>query len=578
MRMIYSLSIFTALTLSAYSSAFYQGFFVPKAMMFCLLIISSYVYLARNKEIVLPKREVFWFFSVLVTLIILQSLFSIAPYSGLLYAGYLSCLFLLYLVVLNLNSTDRNILMLSVVFVGATQAFIGYLQFFDISALLPVHLQIRGSRIAGSVGNPEFLATLLGVSIFIGLHYYDNHYSTLSRRQKLATLALLIFILGAIVLTRNKGTLAFMSFFLIWRLTRRMTLTLAVSSMGALAVLYYFPVSILGRLSLWLTSLFMIKSNSLAGVGPRQFINHYLETVYSLFESYPQLSELLGSYTAMVLDAHNIFLNSWAELGLVGLLLAIVLVVHALRLCKAEKGYLAIALLFLLYKSLYTVMLNSLTGALLFVVLIAVLTPVDSLKNYKISIRVKAFGMPLVLAICTLTTGFALSDYHYQKGLTYLLLSNQEQARMHFNEAKQLNPEDSNYHLALANVNFQKNELELMEENINQAIYYQKSMDSYKISAHMFFYRKKYDKAHDIYDYLSHVFPEHLTTMGKLAQIYLQRQEYDKAAHISEKLLATKPRVKNQSDERNYRIAIKVLEKVSLERSNQPWERTNETL
>jgi hypothetical protein len=85
-------------------------------------------------------------------------------------------------------------------------------------------------------------------------------------------------------------------------------------------------------------------------------------------------------------------------------------------------------------------------------------------------------------------------------------------------------------------------------------------MDIVKISAHMRFYSHLYAEAEPLYAFILQVFPEHLTSMAKLALIRLEAGDSEGARSMARRLLDTQPRHENLSDAGNREIARRILE------------------
>lgn len=557
--MSYFFSILLFAVLSAASPAFYQGYLTPKLMSFCVLAVVCSGFLLIKRDVVLAPRQITVFAAGYIGWAGLLAMFTTAPLTSFYYPLLAASLFIFYIALLNLDETGLRRILYAVIATAFAQALIVYAGLFEIDLFLLSTLPTDGKRVVGSVGNPEFLATLMGFSILAILHLWPRDSG---RTQKLFLSLGILLLVGGIVAAKSKGTLALLMLFLLWRLTGRTWPVVVSAAAGAGFVLWAFPDSVLGRTFLWITGAKMVLSNPLMGVGPGQFGYHYLESVHTLLSQSTWLSDTFGSYTGHVLDAHNIVLNHWIELGIPGLIASVLLLVYCPRLCRGNAIYLSAALAFLLAKSLYTVMLNSLTGAVLLAIAIAALTPKPRLTRVRWRVAWAGPAVASPAALVLFTTSAGLSDFHHQRGMESLMLSNTESAQRHFELSRAYNPENSEAYLGMANVAYQNNRIAILKKNINNTLRYERSMDSYKISAHMLFFRRQYADALPLYEYINIAFPTHLTTMGKLALIHLARGENAKASKFAKRLLDTNPRVKNDSDERNYKIGHYVLQKL----------------
>ncbi len=88
--------------------------------------------------------------------------------------------------------------------------------------------------------------------------------------------------------------------------------------------------SLATRQQIWQTALTLIKENPLTGVGLGNFENPYRQTVVQLFKHPLELE---------VVKAHNLYLNTWAEMGIFGLIVLILIVaIFGWQIKKNLKG------------------------------------------------------------------------------------------------------------------------------------------------------------------------------------------------------------------------------------------------
>jgi tetratricopeptide (TPR) repeat protein len=94
---------------------------------------------------------------------------------------------------------------------------------------------------------------------------------------------------------------------------------------------------------------------------------------------------------------------------------------------------------------------------------------------------------------------------------------------------------------------------------LNMAAVFMRDMDTYKKSAHMYFFSKEYQKALPLYSGLLAAYPQHLTSMARLAQIHEAAGDHASARELAKRLLNTAPRVPSDSDLRNVQVACSLL-------------------
>jgi len=535
-----------------YSASFSQSFYYPKFFLLVMTCSWGALLLPGKYQARFPPVHVTVFLGALILLSLFPGLYHGAARESIEFLVMLVAICLLVLVIINFDESERGIVVDGIIVVALLQAPVVFLQYFSINYFLPVTLQTAGHKVVGTLGNPEFLATWQGVAFL--LLYHGKAVLVRLRRWW----SPLLILLGVTILaTGNKGTMLFILAYLLWPLRRYRVALLAGAGVVITAIFAYAPYSIFGRAFLWIVGATMFARNVLTGVGLRQFENSYMDTIHYLFGKFPHLALTFGGYSAAVKDDHQIILQFAAELGIGGLLLSLLFVVFLYHLGKREEEPNRGVLYFLLIKSLYTVLLGSISGALLVATMISL-----SLAKRGIVVQRRAWSSALALLslpmLLVAGTG-SLSDLQYQKGRLALFIDNREVAENRFRRALELNPENSDSYFGLAQIRYRQRRYEDMKEYLQKTLQYRRNKSTYKISAYMYFYSKTYDEAFRFYSYLNVVYPEHLTSIVKLASIYLRRGEFQLAQEYANQALELKPRRKNASDDENRRLARKIL-------------------
>lgn len=542
----------------AFSGVFYQAYYIPKLLVLFIGGLASAVILLQHGELRLPARRTILFLAAYLVFLGSMAWFSGEPRHAYIQVLYALCGCALYLVTINASDSQKTTALKFACGIALIQCCLAALQAANAVSFLPgVLLPVEG-RLTGTVGNPEFLATLLGVSILIVLYFREKCESEVIQRWLAAGAAVLLF---GILAIGSKGTILYLALYGVWRFKRNLKLIAAGAITFVLLMLVFSPASVLGRLFLWLTSLRMFIMNPVAGVGLGQFENNYLQTVHGFFSSLPAIAGYLGSYTSLTQDAHNICLQHAAELGLPGLGFSLLFCIFVFRRAQALGGHLGAALFLLLYKSMYTVMLNSPTSLLLLTLLLGISENPGRLRSIKVKPIWTTVLIPAFSALVLAGTHICIADYHYQRGLKAAMMGNSAAAKGDLIAAINIDPERADPYLALAYLNFLAGNTDEMTLQIQQALKRGKSMDTYKISAHMFFYSRIYGNAERIYRYILFLFPEHLTSMAKLSVIAVGKGDYAQAVSLAERILALRPRRPNASDIRNAQIASEIIRK-----------------
>lgn len=456
--------------------------------------------------------------------------------------------------VCNFTPDEKRYLPIIIFFIALAEALLAYLQFFDlrISTVLP--FSTCEKNVIGTMGNAEFLASFLAVGLLMGLKLADG-----SEKYKKLVYCGTGLISIAILLTENKGTLLFLGIVFVYFLTKKKFVAGAILLVSAGVALWFFPSQLKGRLLVWISSAYTFKHHLLTGTGIRQVGHYYLDSVGSLFTNYPLIKTAFGQNTGAVLDAHNIVLNFGVETGIIGLLLSMLFVVFVVCHAKKNDHYTGIALLFLVFKSLYTVMHNCSTSLILLALLLGVSLPVTMVK---LTTKKKVVLLSLVLMIFagSLSAGYlVLSDFWYKKGMVAITLRDLKKGDAYIRNSLAINPQNFDADLALGHLYFLNKDTVRMKPPLFESVKNFKSMNTLKISAHMFFFSEMHEEAEKLYLEIEKCYPYHLTTLAKLAQIYFSRKEYKKAYDYASSLLDCEPRVKNESDFRNKMIASEII-------------------
>jgi cytochrome c-type biogenesis protein CcmH/NrfG len=542
-----------------FNDAFQAGFEVPKVLAVYVLGAACLAFLAPRPAIVLPARPVQQFLAAFAAVVLVSGLMSPVTVSLVPALAMFISLTAVYLFVLNAGEHARTQLLLALLILAVIEAVIGLAQAVHFDAWLPGYLLHGRRTVIGTLGNEEFLATLLGVAFFIAQHFYRQ--PVMLRGQRPLCALAMTLMLGGLVLAHNKGGLLFIALTFIWRWQPRAWVLAGVTVAGAALLIWLFPDQAKGRVLLWLAALAVFGTHVVGGIGPGQFENGYLDAVHALFTRYPVLAEYFATNSAKVQDAHNIVLNQTAELGVAGLVLSVVFVIYGVRLARRHGGALGTALLWLLFKSLYTVVLGAATSALLLAIMLAMVTPRETATAM---VRVRAHTLAMAAMLLPLFAGVWVvwSDYLYQRGLRAMMVGELTVAEARFRESLRHHPQNGDVWLALAQLHYQQHDAPSMKAELQKAIALKKEINVVKIAAHTYFFSGNYDEARELYRYLHTVYPGHLTTMTRLALIALRRADYTEASLMAQAVLDGRPSREVWSDSRNRATARQILQQI----------------
>jgi len=205
--------------------------------------------------------------------------------------------------------------------------------------------------------------------------------------------------------------------------------------------------TILQRLSFWKSSLAMIKDFPLTGVGAGNFSNIYLKYKYFLANE--------------TMFAHNIFLQAWAETGILGIISIIWLLAAFIKTSfKIEKNLITIGLI----ASCSVFIVNNMLDFSYFIpqvsflwwLYLGLLSRARKTDNVKSNNTTRSLALAIVFILILLNIKSAIALNYFQKGEYEKAISTEPYndlyyaAMKKYNKAIELNPYYPFYHKALA--------------------------------------------------------------------------------------------------------------------------------
>jgi hypothetical protein len=549
----------------------HSPFYTPKIISLFFGAITFSLMFFFKKSCTFPSWKVLsWFLTGL--LLMGLSLFSSSNiYDSIFQIALFSSSFCIFIGFLNLDTDsplfeDIKPIPFTLFFVGVLQGFIAICQFIINNFMNESEPLVKS---IGLIGNAEFLATFLGVSFFMGLSltpltkltdgsivvnsFFTKKTALVSSKTEWSAFSIwtgLTIIFLGILTTLNKGTLLFIFAYAIFTLAKEQKwLEIAISFMlfliGMVTFWPYFVLSLQSRLFLWIVSGWMILNRPLTGVGIGQFGNHYSDMVFDLFQRFPFLSTLFGSFSNMVSHAHQLFLHFGSELGVLGLVWVFVLVVYTLRHILNDNKYYAAALFLLLVKSFYTVVFSSVTGAVLWAVLLAEVVKLSPMRNHSFTSYSKTLIVSAIVALAGFSLNLSVSDYYYFKGRKSLSLHHLVQAEGHFKSALKKHPGHANSTLSLAYIAYLQGNISKMDSYLSGPHHLYQDLNAVLLESDMRFYLRQYDKAKPLLDYIVVAYPERMGPRIKLALVELQLGNNVRARELADSVKSLRPRIKN---------------------------------
>ena len=215
------------------------------------------------------------------------------------------------------------------------------------------------NRLQAFYSSPNYLAMYLAPGIFFGIYFLMKYKSQNNLKYIFLNLFFLICLLVALHFTYSYG--AWLAVFMSSLVTAILTLSNKKIVFAAIVFAIVFSAlifqtntekfsgifsersSMASRITIWKSSLLMIKENPWLGIGPGNFQNKYLE-----FQKYfPPYLEWA------VPEPHNIFLAFWLQTGLLGfagfLFLLYFVFKNLWQIAKNKKDALLVAPLFMFF-------------------------------------------------------------------------------------------------------------------------------------------------------------------------------------------------------------------------------------
>ena len=576
-RLFYGLPIIGfVLFFNIYFPGLNSPFYIPKMMIFLSFACLGSLLLWFSPQIRFPHWRIGVWFLLGLGLMGLSLIVSSNLYDSYTHITTYVAAFVLFIFALNipLKGCYKDIpLFTTLIFaVGVFQSIVANVQFISANLLSSPDGFVRS---VGLIGNPEFLSALLGISFFMGLSLRPLNSITLSPKEfilerssetwkSLAIWAGLLSLFLGILSTGNKGTVLFIFGYAFYRLIQdkrwvQVSLVFGLFMMGLVVVWQPILLSLQSRMFLWLVNGWMMLNHPLFGVGIGQFGHAYTDMIYDIFQRFPFLSMIFGSLSSAVGDGHQILLHYGSELGFLGIFWALSFILFSLKRVLEDNFYIGLSLFFLIFKSFYTVVLGSVTGIVLWVLLLAYLLDDDDTRTVVLTQYSRLVTIVAVIFTCGAALGLHRADYYYYKGRQALVQSRLEVASSHFEKATHYHPGHSSSYLSLAYIAYLNQDLPKMEDHIQSAHYLYHDINAIKLEADMRFYLRQYDRAEPLYNYLHTVFPDQLGPSIKLALIEMYKGNPTKASHRAKQVLDHTPRIDNPVHQTYKDIAKELL-------------------
>jgi O-antigen ligase/Flp pilus assembly protein TadD len=327
--------------------------------------------------------------------------------------------------------------------------------------------------------------------------------------------------------------------------------------------------SINTRLLIWRTTLQMIKEKPLLGLGIGTFEMNYLDYQAEFLKRNPYYIK----YSGKAREAHNEYLQMWAELGLVGLgvFLSIIFVFYNLIINYFKKEHndkkritvlgLLMGITCFLIHSLFTFPLHvPALGSAFFVIMSLTMVYIGNfnlseVKKEKIvkkiqlkflKLKVNYIILVLVLVIMLIAIDFLVirpytAEIYYFKGVRYNKDSNYTDALPNFDYAAQLDPYNGRILHALGTTYYNLNMQSEAEEILQKSKNYINDRNLFRNLGLSYMQTGNYEKAEIELKHAIYLDPKFTEAYVDLAYLFAIQKDYDKAIVEWKKILEVDP-------------------------------------
>lgn len=556
----------------------HQGYFTAKAIVLVAGAFICSMLLIKNQKfkIVMP------FFSGMNSILIMSFFLVVILFSTLSGTDSLTWAFLIsgllfFLTTLCLDQVSANKLRWWFFSIAVLQALVVATQQIWPGIWQNMNIGFEVKRSSGLVGNREFLATFLSVGLL-----FQFPYALKIKEEKnlfLKTGALLI--LAVLWLIQSKGTLLLLC--LVWGrpiISRFPKICWAAVSFVILS-LSLLSQSIRGRFLIWIVGLKMGLEHLPLGVGTGNFGKYYLSTLGEIFARFPILRTNLGDSVGVIDEAHNFVINSFAEMGLLGLVTSLFIFIGLFRIYKRSEASEVEAdhgdgglILLLMGKLTYTVVLLSpvsiaslaiglgLTLKNEFLTEDSKLINDRPMKSRLIRPIVSGSLMIFMAAACLCLFHFYVGESLYSHAYKSLRSGEMKRAKTQFENLTERYPHHSDAWLGLAFIAVNSLPTQDPGPFVKVAMKLNPDFNTLKISAKSYLLAGDCYHAQEIYKNIHMAFPQHLSSISGLAQCALSLGDKKSAAFYAQLLIKTEPRVPTKTYGLNLLSAEGILEKI----------------
>ncbi len=538
---LFSLVLFLSLFISKTKAVSFQEFIIFLSYILIFFLITNN--LNRKKDFN-PFIYLFFIISLLVSIYTLMQYYGIDPYLSDLHnltstigqknwiSNYLAMIFPVVFSYFLLEQTKKN-----------------KIKYFFLLSILYATLMICQSR-------GIWISISLTVILAIYIIFKFNLLKIFQENKKRLSLLLLIFLVITIIYSTDNPL-------------NKSAITVP---QRALSTFDEQDPSINTRLLIWKTTLEMIKDNPIFGSGIGTFKMNYLNYQAEFLKNNPYYIQ----YSGKAGEAHNEYLQMWAEIGIVGLgiFIGIILIFYSLIIdywkendSDKEKiivfGLVSGITCFLIH-CLFTFPFHVPALGVTFFALLGLTviyarkinlpktysdnrTKESKLKNKRIKITLTIIVLVFMIwAINLIAVRPYIAEIKYFKGMRHNVDGNYSEALSYFEQAASLYPYNGRILHALGTTYYNLGNLTKAEEVLLQTT-------RYRIDAKTFYnlglvYRQAglFSKAEEEFRYAAYLIPKFTKAYYDLGYLYFTQEKYDDTIEQWNKILEIEPNFNNK--------------------------------
>lgn len=325
--------------------------------------------------------------------------------------------------------------------------------------------------------------------------------------------------------------------------------------------------SINTRFLIWKTTLEMIKDRPIFGSGIGAFKMNYLNYQAEFLKNNPYYIK----YSGKAGEAHNEYLQVWAEIGIIGLgiFIGIILMFYSLIINYLKKNDndkekiivfgLVLGVTCFLIHCLFTFPLHVPALGITFFAIMGLtvvymrktnLYEIDSdnclkevkliNKKIKIALSILIFIF-MIFAVNLLVIKPYIAELYYFKGMRYNVDKNYNKSLPNLQYAVQLDPYNGRILHALGTTYYNLNIFSKAEEILQEAKKYMIDVNTFYILGLNYSKLNMFEKAEKEYKHAIYLDPKFTESYINLAYLYAKQEEYDKAIVEWNKILEIEP-------------------------------------